>query len=222
MMQIAIATNHKKGHTIPIDIDRFPDECPYCHRAIDPNFLYGFHHMERKYLHLSFYCPKNECGMHFVGYYFQESPPIYIYRSTLLGQLKRKEFSETITNISADFISIFNQASTAEHNGLDQICGVGYRKALEFLIKDYIISKDASLRDVVERSMLGKCINDYIEDERIKNIAKRATWLGNDETHYVRKWVGKNISDLKLLIELTVHWIETEDLTQRIISSMPE
>ena len=70
--------------------------------------------------------------------------------------------------------------------------------------------------------MLGKCINEHIENQKLKDIAKRATWLGNDETHYVRKWQGKNITDLKLLIDLTVHWIETEILTEKLIAEMPE
>ena len=79
-----------------------------------------------------------------------------------------------------------------------------------------------ALQETVEKLLLGKCINDYLKNDRIKDIAKRATWIGNDETHYVRKWIGKNITDLKLLIDLTVHWIETEDLTDKMISSMPE
>jgi hypothetical protein len=33
-------------------------------------------------------------------------------------------------------VEIAQQASDAEQYGLDQIAGVGYRKALEFLIKD--------------------------------------------------------------------------------------
>lgn len=38
-------------------------------------------------------------------------------------------------------------------------------------------------------------------------MAERATWLGNDETHYVRKWENKDLKDLKNLIDLTVYFI---------------
>ena len=93
---------------------------------------------------------------------------------------------------------------------------------MEFLVKDYIIYKDNNLKETVEKLLLGRCINEHIINEKIKDIAKRATWIGNDETHYVRKWIGKSITDLKLLINLTVHWIETEDLTEKMISSLPE
>jgi hypothetical protein len=102
------------------------------------------------------------------------------------------------------------------------VCGCGYRKALEFLIKDYIIFRDTSKKEEVEKMLLGKCIEVHVDHATIKNVAKRAAWLGNDETHYVRKWIDKNIDDLKTLIDLTVHWIETEQLTEKMISSMPE
>jgi hypothetical protein len=62
----------------------------------------------------------------------------------------------------------------------------------------------------------------YIKSEQIKGIAKRAAWLGNDETHYVRKWEDKDLNDLKKLITLTLHWIEIETLTEEVIADMPE
>ena len=104
--------------------------------------------------------------------------------------------------------------------GFDQICGMGYRKALEFLIKDYIISRDSSLKALVEKKLLSACINDHISSEQIKDIAKRAAWLGNDESHYVRVWKNQDVNSLISLIKLTVHWIETEYLTEKIISDM--
>jgi len=219
-MQINVTSNKKEGSQV--FIDQYPDECPYCHRGVDPNFLNGFRHFENNILYLAFFCPRLDCNNYFIGKYEESHDNNFYFTNTFLGRHKQKEFSQTISDISPDFIEIYYQASTAEHNELTQICGVGYRKALEFLIKDYIIYKDDTLKEVVEKALLGRCVNDFIKNDRIKDIAKRATWLGNDETHYVRKWVGKSIADLKLLIDLTVHWIETEDLTDKMIFSMPE
>jgi hypothetical protein len=69
-----------------------------------------------------------------------------------------------------------------------QIAGPGYRKSLEFLIKDYVCKDidNSSIKDTVYNEKLGKVINNFIQDDRIKKIAKRAAWLGNDETHYLR------------------------------------
>ena len=70
--------------------------------------------------------------------------------------------------------------------------------------------------------MLGHCIDTYISNPSVKAVAKRAAWLGNDETHYVRKWEGKDINDLKGLISMTVSWIELERQTLQLQIDMPE
>lgn len=65
-------------------------------------------------------------------------------------------------------------------------------------------------------------INKHIGDTNIKNVAKRAVWLGNDETHYIRVWEDKDLSFLKQLIDLTIHWIEAEELTKTMMEEMPD
>jgi hypothetical protein len=89
-------------------------------------------------------------------------------------------------------------------------------------VKDYAIGKHADKTSEIQKKPLAACIREYIDDKRIKSVAERATWLGNDETHYVRKWEGKNLHDLKALIRLTVHWLEMEAETERIVKEMPE
>lgn len=61
-----------------------------------------------------------------------------------------------------------------------------------------------------------------IKDSNIKEVAKRAAWLGNDETHYMRKWGAQDLQDLKKLIDLTVHWMEAEALTNQLLTAMPD
>lgn len=39
-------------------------------------------------------------------------------------------------------------------------------------------------------------------------MANRATWLGNDETHYVRLYNDRDVTHLMALIKVTIHWIE--------------
>jgi hypothetical protein len=69
--------------------------------------------------------------------------------------------------------------------------------------------------------MLGPCIDKYVADPRIKEVAKRATWLGNDETHFQRRWIDKDLRDLKTMIRLALHWIEAKHLTDEALKSMP-
>ena len=54
----------------------------------------------------------------------------------------------------------------------------------------------------------------------IIEVAKRAVWLGNDETHYVRVWADKDVNNLKHLIDLTIRWIENEIETERVLQEM--
>lgn len=130
--------------------------------------------------------------------------------------------TETINRISKDFCNIYDEAHKAEQLGLPLVAGPGYRKALEFLIKDYSVALNESERAAIEKMQLGACIAKFVKSEQIREIAKRAAWLGNDETHYIRKWENKDLDDLKKLISLTLHWIEIEALTAEVIKDMPE
>ena len=65
------------------------------------------------------------------------------------------------------------------------------------------------------------CIKEDISSTNIKAVAARATWIGNDETHYVRKWEDKDIKDLIGMIDLTIRWIESEVETKRLLDEMP-
>ena len=68
----------------------------------------------------------------------------------------------------------------------------------------------------------GNVVKEYMSDPRIKNVAQRALWLGNDETHYLRKWVSHDLDDLINLIKLAVNWIETEILSKKYEEEMPK
>jgi hypothetical protein len=129
---------------------------------------------------------------------------------------------EEINSISPSFSEIYNQASFAEAANLDKISGVGYRKALEFLIKDYCIVLNPDKEKEIKTTFLGRIIGNFVSDPNIKACAERAAWLGNDETHYVRKWQDKDINDLKELIRLTMQWIKNDIRTRKHIEEMPK
>jgi hypothetical protein len=135
-----------------------------------------------------------------------------------------------VAAVSPTFSQILAQCEAAKSQRLDQLEGIGLRKALEFLIKDYIVHKlntvggegrEARVEGVLAKP-LAKCIKDHIDNERIKVCAERAVWLGNDETHYVRRWDDKDIEDLRRLIRLTQAWINAELLTDEAMREMPE
>ena len=78
----------------------------------------------------------------------------------------------------------------------------------------------------IQRVLIRKCIlakkpvivatqmlHTMINNPQLKIASSRATWLGNDQTHYEQKYTDKDIDDLKRLIELSVHWISMICLT---------
>lgn len=93
---------------------------------------------------------------------------------------------------------------------------------MEYLIKDYLLSKetDEQVIENIKKKFLSNCIQENVQNDNIKNVAKRAVWLGNDETHYVRQWEDKDVQYLKKLIDLTVRWIENEIETEQVLQEI--
>lgn len=133
---------------------------------------------------------------------------------------KTADFSEEISNLSPTFVAIYNQALAADSESLDHLVGIGLRKALEFLIKDFAVDQNPDKEESIRKMTLANCIKTYANDPNIQSCATRAAWLGNDETHYTRKWIDKDINDLRLLIRLTVNWIENVLLTAKYSQEM--
>jgi len=120
-------------------------------------------------------------------------------------------FSPVISSASPQFCTVYGQASDAESYGLDQVCGVGYGRSLEFLIKDYAKREAPGAEAAIEKAPLASCIREYITDPAVRDSADLARWLRNDETHYIRKYSGHDIQDLKRLIALTIALIENAE-----------
>ena len=207
-------------------VDRFPDKCPFCHDKITPQLI-GQNTKEGNIVRLIFICPSVSCREVFISYYKQQPQNpvrpdlLFYYTHTGIGKLTSKSFHQSINEVSSAFVEIYNQAFASEQYGLLQICGVGYRKALEFLIKDFAIKNNSEKKEEIEKLSLAKVIKDYISDTRIKTVAERAVWIGNDETHYVRKWETKDLTDLKNLIDLTLTMIQSEFDYEELTKSMP-
>jgi hypothetical protein len=124
------------------DIDGHPDQCPICHSKISPIMKYGrtgtFHY--RAQAQVVYVCPNVRCNEFFIAYF------------------ELRQYQPQVREISPAFCAIYEEAHKAEQFGLIEICGVGYRKSLEFLIKDYLIRKRPADKATIETIMLGPCI----------------------------------------------------------------
>jgi hypothetical protein len=200
--------------------DRLTDECPFCHKSISVRIYQAY--KKDNLMEITLGCPDSNCGRIFVSQYERKSKneSLFYYKSSSIGNFVEKSFTEDIVGLSPNFIEIYNQAAKSESLNLFHIAGIGYRKAIEFLIKDYLIDRYPDQEIQFKNKFLGNCIKDDIDNHNLKKVAERATWLGNDETHYVRKWEDKDINDLKMLIELSIRWIEMELLTKKYSTDM--
>lgn len=207
-----------------VRLDQSPDTCPRCHRSIHPNFISAHARSDGGACQAIFRCAHLKCQEVFIGSYTYDggdsSRMHFKLRGVAPKSSSKSNFPETIEEVSPSFCEIFGQTEEADTQELDQLVGIGLRKALEFLVKDYAASEHPDRESEIRAAPLAACITNFVNDANVKECAKRAAWLGNDETHYTRKWETRDVNDLRLLVRLTVNWIENALLTKKYIAEM--
>ena len=185
------------------------DICPSCGRGIEPVLkASSFYKDEQSHiLFLTLFC--NSCKYAWVDSYaylpnYGEAYPhnLHYYKE------RPSEFPKEISELSPQGVKTYTQSLQAEVDGYDTLVGIGLRKSLEFIIKDYLIYRFPEKTDEIKRKLLGSVIKDYIDDQILQKLAQATAWIGNDETHYVRKHTGKDLQDLKNFLKATIHFIE--------------
>lgn len=197
---------------------REPESCPSCGVVFSPqnllNIAYRSKNKKTKRFVSVFAC--NACAAPLLAYYLPDKDkptPIDI----IPRPMPEDDVSERVKRFSPRFAEIYKQAMISETYNLDELTGVGYRKALEFLVKDFLISKEPNEREKIEGMPLGTCISQRIQNQKIKELSQRAAWLGNDFTHYKRKFDECEISDLRILIKAIAAWVDLELITDEAI-----
>lgn len=205
-------------------------ECPICHCRIVPVPVTGsykqlgplLNSVTRFDVSIIFLCPN--CQDTFLVKYKADISGNYLTASSLQGQWplypKSAEISDAIKTMSPLFATTYAEATQAEAENLTEIAGCGYRKAVEYLVKDYLCTKFPDQSDSIKGEFLGTAIK-RIEDDRIKTLAERTVWIGNDETHYVRKHENLDIEDMKRFITAMLHYIDAELALEEALSIEP-
>ena len=215
-----------EGYRYFFDLNKYINQCPKCNHALVPKVLginEFFDSKNKRYkFTITLLCPS--CFNSFIAQY--KVPKELKYGSTntaffeFVGPQGHKEevFSKTIENISPDFVNFYNQALTAEQMGLTDIAGPGYRKSLEFLVKDFAKRNYPDNVAEIEKAALAKCIKNYLDDSNLKKVVEAATWIGNDQTHYIQKHTDRNLDDLKIFINVALSYIEFTERTNDAIA----
>lgn len=217
-----------KGGEVPVCFNT-TSSCPRCHSAIEPVLLWGYINDIKKDL-FSVFLQCNACNNTFISSYkftgtIEEG--FTKYRSSSLTRsepisIAEESFSDEINKLSPDFVRVYNQAFAAEQNELDDICGMGYRKAVEFLAKDYAIHINPDNEADIKSSYLSACINTYFDNKKLQNLATASAWLGNDQTHYEQRISDAGIKEMKAFIMALVNFIDSDlqaDIAADLINS---
>lgn len=213
--------NHIDAGNILIDV---PEYCPLCEQNMNPivfdNAVISDYPIRKDsttgsgVFQVSFIARCTRCK-HLYTNIFDISENNYgslsidrtVYHQTKTPNINIK-LPEVIKKISPKFVKIYTQALQAEKLNLDELAGMGLRKAIEFLIKDYAIKMHPEKEQEIKNLFLGKVISEFIEDNTLKELADGAVWIANDETHYVKEWPDKDIEDIKQYIECFINYIE--------------
>lgn len=87
---------------------------------------------------------------------------------------------------------------------------MGFRKSLEYLVKDFAIYENPKDKEKIESMKLHNCIEEYFKNSDAKTALLAAKWLGNNETHYINNNDEEAIQLLENLIEDTIFHIHRE------------
>lgn len=219
-----------KPHMVDVEMI---DTCPVCNKRISPVFIYGElvncakslktkDVVDNSLVHTIYRCPdcQNAILISYIPKYIKKqnlnySKTVYYVWDTFKVKsiaptpIAQFPYKEIICQISSKFKDIYLQSLQAKLDGKNELVGIGYRKSIEFLVKDYLIYIKHEKSEEIPKMHLGDCLK-LIENRKIQNLAKASTWLGNDETHYVRKHTDKDISDLEKFLDALVYFITFE------------
>lgn len=187
-----------------------PCNCPYCNTIIEAVVLHvkGVDSSNGYTVISSNRC--TACDKVFTATYVKEKDKNeykFIYINPTFSD---REFSMNIIELSSRFVKLYNQASKAEYDGSYELAGSGYRNALEILIKDYAIKILKEDEEQVKKIKLNNAISKYLNEVDMSKVADVVRILGNDNTHYERKYEDIDFSILKQYLEIFISLIDVQ------------
>lgn len=116
--------------------------------------------------------------------------------------------NDLLAELSPKFIVMYHQALRAEQMGDIELAAIGFRQALECLVKDYAITELGKPQKEVIDKKLYEAIGDYL-NSTLASAADVVRILGNDYAHYERKYPQHDFELLKSYMEIFIKLVET-------------
>lgn len=189
---------------------RKPSTCPYCGFGTDATFsaknVYPFNGHQL----LIATCTCTACGKNFFFACEHDSGKT-VYTPIIYPSISFKPYSNDILEkISPRFIDMYNQSLQSEFHKNIELAAVGYRSALEILVKDYAINELGQKPEEVSSKKLCAAIGTYLNQEDLVKTADVVRILGNDYTHYERKYPQHDFELLKGYMKIFLKQIEVQ------------
>ena len=187
-----------------------PATCPYCDTGTDAKLMdksvFSFNGAKL----LVATCKCTACGKLFFFACTEKSesiaPNVCLFPNTTFTPYT----NDILSAISERFIDMYNQALQSEFSGNIELAAIGYRSALEILVKDFAIHELNKTSDEVIKKSLCNAIGEYLNQPDLVNTADVIRILGNDYTHYQRKYPQHDFDLLKAYMEIFLKQIEVQ------------
>lgn len=189
--------------------------CPFCGMKTSCEFVSQGYGVSQNYK-LFFINQCGECGAFFLTQHFNSNTEL-IFEKTYPSAIFRCDFPNEISKFSPTFIKIYEQSMTAKLSGLNELVGLGLRRALEFLISEYITN--------VLNLPLEKTLEKRINQINVNNVNVHATlarWVGNDNTHTQQKHPEFTIEDMIQSIQIIVYYLHAEYISKKLLDVIPQ
>ena len=195
-----------------------PTKCPHCNKLAQMNII-GKVNGPKTTIDITlvvFQCIA--CRELIIGRYIQTGLVFRLFNGNNrsffypIAEYQYREFPKEIKEVSPKFPSIYNQAAKGEHYGCIDIAGAGFRKAAEFLVRDFAIYKNENKKEKILNTLAARnVIRNFLSGySRISRAAMASLELGNDEAHYSKIYPEYSLKDLNDFIEIVVGEIVDE------------
>lgn len=172
-----------------------PEVCPVCGKGTALNLQ--FTNSGPNGVIYVFRCSHRDCQSIFAYLFDKDTKKV----SSLPANNRFEGIPSEVFDVSPTFKEIYFEASSSDQLNYHHLDGMGYRRALEFLVKDYLVyfGIEANTESAYHLSF-SSAIN-KLDNDNLKHLAKASSWLGNDQTHTEIKWNDYTVEDLKSFIK---------------------
>lgn len=190
-----------------------PLECPYCGKVIEftqrgySSLDINIYNTYYIFLLYSKCCDKNS-----VASYRHDKKNKIIEFLSMYPNPKPSVLPDSIHVLSPRFITLYADSEYTYSKNMFELAGSGFRNALEILIKDFAINELNEDSKEVSKKSLFDAIESYLPDPKLKKAADVVRILGNDYTHYDRKYNQYDIDLLKVYLDIFIKRIDAEYL----------